>query len=145
MLLSKYKPIVEQPAPGSGYAITGLITGVVTALSGLGGGVLMTPIISEVLKQPIKKASSISNGVIPMLAFAVGIYNLNNSHVQAIHPLQQGAIVFPLVVPMIIASFVFAPLGVRYSHRANQSLTKSIFTVLVTLILIKLIYEIIHR
>jgi uncharacterized membrane protein YfcA len=144
MLLSKKTESSEEQVPSFGYAATGFTTGIVTALSGLGGGVLMTPIISEVLKQPLKKAGSISNGVIPLLAITVGIYNLSHTHIHKIHAFQLGAIVFPLVIPMIIASFIFAPLGVRASHYARQSVVKTIFTVLVSVILIKLLYEIIQ-
>lgn len=60
------------------YMITGFLAGFVTAITGLGGGVVMTPVITDVLKQNIKKASSISNGVIPLFAIAVGIYNLSS-------------------------------------------------------------------
>src|SRR6478736_916585 len=40
------------------YSFTGLITGMVTALSGLGGGIVMTPIFTDGLKLSIKKSSS---------------------------------------------------------------------------------------
>lgn len=44
--------------------LVGAFAGVVTAMSGLGGGIIMTPLYSEWLKMDIKKASAISTGVI---------------------------------------------------------------------------------
>lgn len=124
------------------YQVTGFFTGIVTALSGLGGGVLMTPLITEWMKQPIKKASSISNGVIPILAIAVGLFNLSLVSPPKVSEWQYGYIVFPIVVPMIFASFIFAPLGVRTSHKGNQQTIRFIFASFLSIILIKLMYEI---
>ena len=45
----------EKDATKMQYRITGFITGIVTAMSGLGGGVVMTPVFTDVFKQNIKK------------------------------------------------------------------------------------------
>lgn len=132
----------EKLVRNSSYAITGFITGISTALSGLGGGVVMTPIISDILEQPFKKASSISNGVIPFLALSVGLFNLAVKPSLTVHEWQFGYIIFPVVLPMILASFIFAPLGVRASHVSHPKLTRFIFASFITIILIKLTYEI---
>jgi uncharacterized membrane protein YfcA len=141
-LVNKVQHATDVAVSKKSYAITGFITGLTTALSGLGGGVVMTPIISEILRQPFKKASSISNGVIPFLAFTVGVFNLTQKPNLNIHPWQFGYIIFPIVLPMILASFIFAPLGVRASHASNPKLTRIIFSSLIAIILTKLIYEI---
>ncbi|MGB0432276.1 MAG: TSUP family transporter, partial [Bacteroidia bacterium] len=43
-----------------GIALIGTLSGIVSALSGLGGGVIMIPLLTQVIKLPIKMASSIS-------------------------------------------------------------------------------------
>ncbi len=144
MFFSK-KRISEHPVAevsGWKYGLTGLFTGVISAFSGLGGGVVMTPIVSDVLKQSIKKASSVSNGVIPLLAIMVGIYNLNDAPAYKISEWQVGYIVFPIIIPMILASFIFAPMGVKASQRTSQPAIRAIFASFVGLVLIKIIYEI---
>ena len=124
------------------YGFTGLFAGVITAFSGLGGGVVMTPVFTDLLKQSIKKASSISNGVIPFFAIIIGIYNLNDVPDFRISEWQVGYIVFPVIVPMILATFIFAPLGVKVSHNTSQKTIRGVFASFVGIVLIKLLYEI---
>ncbi|MBC7382867.1 MAG: sulfite exporter TauE/SafE family protein [Bacteroidia bacterium] len=124
------------------FGTTGFFTGIITALSGLGGGVVMTPVFTDVLKIPIKKASSISNGVIPLFAIAIGIYNLGDTPPYKISEWQVGYIVFPVILPMILAAFIFAPLGVKIAQQTTQSIIRLIFAMMVGLVLIKVLYEI---
>src|SRR3954471_21040001 len=86
--------VITTPPPSPDIAVT--------AMSGLGGGVVMTPIFTDVLKQNIKKASSISNGVIPLFAITVGVYNLSTSATEVVSNWQIGYIIIPLVLPMIL-------------------------------------------
>lgn len=125
-----------------GYAATGFFAGIITAMSGLGGGVVMTPVFTDLLKQNIKKASSISNGVIPFFAISVGILNLTGNPAIRVHEWQAGYIIFPVVLPMIIASFIFAPIGVNTSQRSSQSTIRITFAFFISLVLLKTVYAI---
>jgi uncharacterized protein len=125
-----------------GYAATGFFAGIITAMSGLGGGVVMTPVFTDLLKQNIKKASSISNGVIPFFAISVGILNLAGNPGARVHEWQAGYIIFPVVLPMIVASIIFAPIGVNTSQRSNQSVIRITFAFFISLVLLKTIYSI---
>jgi len=127
------------------YRITGFFSGFITALSGLGGGIFMTPIIGELLKQDIRKASSISNGVIPFFSIAIGIYNLMGTPPKMVSDLQVGFIIFPVVLPLILGIFVCAPIGVRLSQQSSQKLVRTVFATFVCLTLIKLLYEIFFK
>ncbi len=122
------------------FGLTGFFAGIVTAFSGLGGGVVMTPVFTDVLKQNIRKASSVSNGVIPMFAIAVGIYNLSGQPTVKIHDWQIGYILFPLVLPLIAAAVVFAPLGVKLSHTVSQKWIRLIFAMFVAVVLVQKMY-----
>jgi uncharacterized membrane protein YfcA len=125
------------------YSLTGLMTGVVTALSGLGGGVLMTPIFTDGLKLNIKKSSSISNGVIPILAIGIGLYNLSSVAPQILPGWQQvGFIVLPVTLPMIAATFIFAPIGVKVAQTTRPQILRIIFASFISIVFIKLLYEI---
>lgn len=141
MFLSKGHPPVESsetihPIP---LSITGFFAGFITALSGLGGGVIMTPIFTDVLKMNIKKASSVSNGVIPFFAIAVGAYNVSTLAPDFNAGWQIGYIVMPIVVPMILATFVLAPVGVNYAQKASPKLIRWVFASFVTLVFLKLV------
>lgn len=141
---SSNKSIDEKVAKPHQYFFTGLFVGVVTAMSGLGGGVVMTPAFTDVLKQDIRKASSISNGVIPLFAIAIGIYNLSGIAPVKFNDWQIGYIIFPVIFPMILATFIFAPIGVRTSQKTKPKIIRSVFISFVSLVFFKLLYEIIH-
>lgn len=123
------------------YSITGFGAGIITAMSGLGGGVVMTPMFTDWMKLDIKKASSISNGVIPFFAVAVGLLNLT-ADAPMVSDWQIGYIVFPVVLPMIAATFVFAPMGVKVSQHASQDAIRITFATFVSIVFIKTVYTI---
>ncbi len=128
-----------------GYYVTGFIAGIVTAMSGLGGGVVMTPAFTDVLKMDIKKASAISNGVIPVFALAVGILNLSTSSIQKLSEWQVGYVVFPIVIPMILSTFLLAPLGVIASQKANQQTIRMVFASFISIVIIKTLLSIVQQ
>ena len=128
MFISKSKPAIENiKAKAAGLYTTGFFAGIITAMSGLGGGVIMTPIFTDVLKMDIKKASAISNGVIPLFAIAVGVLNLSSTADQIVTSWQVGYIIFPVVIPMILATFIFAPIGVTVAQKANSTIIRMVF------------------
>lgn len=137
------EPVHTDKINAKGFGITGFFAGIITAMSGLGGGVVMTPVFTDVLKQNIKKASSISNGVIPFFAIAVGLLNLTSQPHVKVHDWQVGYIIFPIVLPMIIASVFFAPIGVSVSQRSNQSTIRITFAFFISLVFIKTVHAII--
>ncbi len=144
MLLSKpeiHSAHVE--TKNTAYNLTGFFAGIVTAMSGLGGGVVMTPVFTDILKQPIKKASSVSNGVIPLFALFVGIYNLYGTPSLKIHDLQVGFIVFPAVLPLIVSSFIFSPFGVKLSQKASPQFARICFAAIAGVVFLKTLFLII--
>src|SRR5436190_15819848 len=56
--------------------VVGMAGGSISALSGLGGGIVIIPILNSFMKIDIRKASSISSGVIMGTALMMTIYNL---------------------------------------------------------------------
>jgi uncharacterized membrane protein YfcA len=141
------KPIIlsEQVAPNWKYHTTGFFAGMITAFSGLGGGVVMTPLFTDWMKQSIKKASSISNGVIPMFAIVMGIFNLSGTASQKISNYQYGNIYFEVIFPMILATFFFAPLGVKMAQKTSPKIIRIVFACFVSGVLLKLIFEILRN
>jgi uncharacterized protein len=101
---------------------------------------VMTPVFTDALKMDIKKASSVSNGVIPFLAIAIGIYNVSSAAPDLHAGWQLGFIVIPIVFPMILATFLLAPVGVHYAQRASPKLIRMVFASFVTIVFVKLIW-----
>jgi uncharacterized membrane protein YfcA len=111
-------------------------------MSGLGGGVVMTPVFTDLMRLNIRKATSISNGVIPLFALILGIYNLLDQPETKITEWQVGYIVFPIVLPLIASTFIVAPFGVRVAQKTKPIVIRMVFATFASLMLLKLVYEI---
>jgi uncharacterized membrane protein YfcA len=144
MFLSKPKTIIAESTKADNYKynITGAFAGIVTAMSGLGGGVIMTPIFTEWMKLDIKKASAISTVVILGFAIVIGILNLNVVPQNSISNFQFGYILLPIALPLIIGTFLFAQMGVKTAQKSNSQTIRMIFASFASIVLFKVIYEI---
>jgi uncharacterized membrane protein YfcA len=141
MLLTKSKSLrIDQRISNWKYQVIGFFAGIITAMSGLGGGVVMTPVFTDVLGLDIKKASSVSNGVIPMFAITMGIYNLWAQPNIRVSEWQVGYIILPLVLPLIIEALAFAPIGVRVSQNSKATNQRLLIGVFVTIVFVNLMY-----
>ena len=134
-----------QDANGKGnpvaFLVTGAVTGMITALSGLGGGLIMIPVFTDILKMPIKKASSISIGVIALFALPISINYLVTSPPAAEHlPLQTGYISWAIVLPVLAGIFLLAPAGVKTAQKMQPGRIRLILAIVITLLCIKMIY-----
>jgi len=123
----------------------GFITGSVTSLSGLGGGVVIIPFLTDILKVSIKKASSISIGVIMLLAISVSTSYLvvNNNNIEAISslPIQLGYISLPIVLPILLGIFIASSFGVKMAHKTSSLRLRVIFGIVVSGLCLKMIYS----
>lgn len=121
--------------------MTGLITGVASALSGLGGGMAMIPLFTEYVRMPIKKATSVSIGVIPLMMLPVSlVYGLSIPSSETGF-LQWGYIVLPFTLPLIVGIFIGAPMGVNWAQRMQGKMIKTIFAGLIVIIIIRYIAD----
>lgn len=141
MLLPSKHSEAHLEASTTQYMGVGTIAGIITAFSGLGGGIVMTPLFTDWLKQPIKKASAISNGVIPLFALSIGIYNVFGVEVQQVVKGQFGLVVLPVVLPMIVATFLFAPMGVSTAQKYSSKTIRLVFALFVLLVLLRLLWQ----
>jgi uncharacterized membrane protein YfcA len=145
MFLSKPKTIIAESstkADNYKYNISGAFAGIVTAMSGLGGGVIMTPVFTEWMKLDIKKASAISTVVILGFAVVIGILNLNVVPQNSISNFQFGYILLPIALPLIIGTFLFAQMGVKTAQKSKSQTIRITFASFASIVLLKVIYEI---
>lgn len=133
---------VNENLPKGAFWLTGAITGIVTSLSGFGGGIVMIPFFTDIFKMPIRKASSISIGVIALLALPISItYLTAHPHDQVqVLPWQFGYISFAIVLPTLLGIFSFAPLGVKTAQKMNPARIRLIFSVVVAALCGKIIW-----
>ena len=121
--------------------LIGAITGAVTSLSGLGGGIILIPGFTDLMKMSLKKASSVSISVIAILALPISLSYLSESTDDlVILPLQVGLISFAIVLPTMLGVIISAPYGVKAAHKLNPRIIKIIFSVVVCSLLLKMMY-----
>lgn len=140
ILLKEPKEIEGDKQPN--YLSVGLIgffSGIVSALSGLGGGIVMIPLLTQVLKMPMRRAASISLGVIPFFALSISLYyGLCYAPSLAI-PYSLGFLVFPAAIPLVLGVLIGAPFGLKLSKKLSSRLIKITFALLLAIVALKMI------
>ena len=116
----------------------GLLAGCITALTGLGGGIIMIPYFNKINKLPLKFATGLSLTVIPILAFPLLIYYaLQSVQAQIYSGLQTGYILWPIALPMVIAASLASPLGIKIAQKMKNKTLLIIFTGFIVTTIIK--------
>jgi uncharacterized membrane protein YfcA len=134
-LMKSNDSVEVEKAPWYKFTITGFFTGIVTALSGLGGGVIMIPLFTQYVKLNIKTASAISIGAIPVIITPVLI---NYGAVQPQHiwsDWQIGYLLPNLFFPMVAGLLFAAPFGVGVAQKSSDKLLKIIFASLILIVI----------
>ena len=116
----------------------GIITGVVSGLSGLGGGIVMIPLFMMVGHLSIKKASTLSLAVIPVLALPNVLFYLFKEPEVTLSG-STGYIAWSLVTPMILGVLIAVQLGVKVSKLLSANTIKIIFATFIVLTVVKTI------
>jgi uncharacterized membrane protein YfcA len=125
------------------FPIIGIVAGLISSLSGLGGGIIVIPILTDILKTPLIKASSISIGVVAMLAIPISVSYLSidaRSAMQHVLPMQVGYISMFISAPVLIGVFSTTGWGVRTAQKSNPNTLRLILGIVVILLCAKMVY-----
>nr|MBC8342685.1 sulfite exporter TauE/SafE family protein [Bacteroidota bacterium] len=127
--------------PDKIYPATGLLMGIFSALSGLGGGVVTVPVLSDIFKLKIKKATSISLGVMPFMSLvAVLIYSLTDTEASV----NAFGYLYPqITLPMVAGVMIMAPLGVKLSRLFSDTFIRILFITILIVVTIRMFSTII--
>ncbi len=120
------KPLSKLPQPL--YWLTGIISGAATALSGLGGSFVMTPLLNGGFRLDIKKIVSIAVGVIVIVALTTSVFNFFTQTFEDTklkHTI--GGLNFPLTLPVIAGVLLAAPFGVQMATKFDRKVLRYIF------------------
>ncbi len=139
LFMQRNKPINTKDVDANRIQLiaTGLCSGTIAAFSGIGGGVVIVPILSDWIKMPIKKATSISLGVISIMAVFTSIYNalIHASISESSIPLIQ----YHLALPVAIGSLIAAPYGVNIANKLKANQIRIIFILFIILVITKML------
>ena len=125
------------------FPLIGIVAGLISSLSGLGGGIIVIPILTDILKTPLKKASSISIGVVAMLALPISISYLTidaRSAMNHILPMQVGYVSMFIAAPVLIGVFSTTGWGVRTAQKTDPNKLRLILGLVVIVLCAKMVY-----
>jgi uncharacterized membrane protein YfcA len=128
------------------YLTIGLITGATSAISGLGGGVVMIPLLLHWAGYDMKKASAVSIGVISILVIPMlVVYGLQSPQDLGKLEWTLGYLSMSITPFVVLGVFIGAPLGIKTAQKAKNSTLKAIFGALIALLMVKYIWQIIQE
>ncbi len=126
------------------FYCVGIITGSLTAFSGMGGSIVMIPLFTELGGLTMKKAHSISTGVVPLMALTISVfYFFGTPHLAQIPVSQFGYLNFGIAAPVIAGSMLTAQFGVKAAHKVKPTTQKLVFAIIVSVVLGKMIFNLI--
>ncbi|MGH2574088.1 MAG: sulfite exporter TauE/SafE family protein [Ignavibacteria bacterium] len=147
MLFEKREKISSDnnPAGYLGYnkivcSLIGIFSGFTAAFSGLGGGVIVNPLMHYLLKFPIKKSIGTSSAAI-LLTSISGVlgYFINMPEKLNSIPYSFGMVDTYSALPIIIASVPFSQLGVHLNEKSDSKLLKKIFAFFVLAVCVRML------
>lgn len=125
--------------------LSGGIAGFVSALSGLGGGVIIIPILTMRFKISLVKAKTIS---LAMIFISSATMTLNNFLVHPAIPVDSiktiGYIIPSCVIPITIGVLIGSPFGVKWSTSIKRKYLDILFMLFVLIVLLEKTYGLIN-
>lgn len=139
------KVTAHRGLPGAaGMAATGTGIGLVSALMGIGGGTMSVPFLSY-CSVPIKRAIGTAAAIgFPIAAASTLAFVVAGQNEPGLPAGSLGYVHLPAMATIVLASFVFAPLGARLAHALPDSVLKRAFAVFLLILATRMAWSVIH-
>lgn len=126
-----------------GFSIIGALSGAVAALSGLGGGTIIVPVLNTGFNMTMQKAKSISLGVIFITSLSLTIMNVLSVTSFGTHNHNTGYIVWPLALTLSLGVVIASPFGVSVARKMSGKTISYIFVAFVMVVIIDKLIQLI--
>lgn len=123
------------------YLFTGASAGLVAPLSGLGGGVVIVPLLSTVFKIPVKTATAVSLGTIVLTTLGATIPNMLKKPENVASVYQIGYVILPVAAALTVGVVLAAPFGVMAAKKLSDRAIRLIFGAFLGIVIIRKLIE----
>lgn len=122
--------------------LLGIAAGTISAFSGLGGGIIVIPVLNTLMKVDIRKASSISLGVITIFSVFMTLYNLMEvPKYDWDFDYAMGYIIFPIGIALSLGVIIGSPIGVKVAGKIESSTISYIYAFFLIIVILKKAFE----
>lgn len=124
------------------YALCGAVMGLVAGLTGIGGGLILVPMLMFWMKVPLRQAVGTSSATIIFTAFGgILTYILNGADVAGLPPYSIGYVNLAMWIFLVIPGILFSTVIARNAHRINQKYARGLFSAITFLVGIGMIVK----
>lgn len=132
-----------KPVPGPKFmAFSGLVIGVIASVNGLGGGVIMVPFLHRYNLQTREIVAISAACIFPQSLFGAIGYIISGWGNPELPAYSLGYVYWPVAIPLIIMSLIFAPIGVKLVHTLPHTTVRRVFGILLLVICSYMFYSV---
>lgn len=122
-------------------ALTGFCTAPLAVMFGVGGGILIIPVMILVLHIPVRNAPGTSSGIIIFTAVAGMIgYMVNGRNDPLIPDYSLGYVYLSAGIPLMVGAMIGVPLGTWINSKISTKRIRQIFGIVLVGVAIKMIF-----
>lgn len=135
-----YQPRAHRPLPGwPGCIAAGICIGAVSALAGIGGGIMTVPFMLWCTTPMRSAVGTAAACTLPVaLAGAIGFVLMGWGMAEV--PLATGYVFWPAVLGIAITSVLMAPIGARLAHTLPVARLRQAFALVLVIVGIRMIW-----
>jgi uncharacterized membrane protein YfcA len=118
----------------------GALIGILSALVGIGGGVMLVPFLALALGYPPRRAVGTSGAVIPLIAlFGAAGYIVHGWGMKDLLPYSAGYVNLFFVLCLSVTSMLVAPLGAKIGTKLQGKWLNRLFALMLVFVALKMI------
>lgn len=121
--------------------LIGFGAGTVSAISGLGGGTVIIPMLNSGVKMSMKKAKAISLGVIFLTSLGLSVFNFFETPMIDFTNQSHGYIVLPLALIVSGGVVIGSPFGVKVAHKLSNRIISLIFVLFIAVVIVDKLWQ----